>query len=284
MFGQQIINGLISGSSYALVALGYTLIYGVLGLINLAQGELYMAGAFGLWIGATILKLPLIGAIVTGLLTAGLVGLGMEKFVFRPLENRHPLIPMLAAIGLSIALQSFALLLFGPEEKPFPFTIDNTIYTILELKISTVQILIILSSILILIFLFWYLKYSKWGKALLAVSMDREAAIIIGIEPHFCTSQAFFISGVLSGIAGILMAIYYNTTYPYMGVLPGLKGFCAAVLGGAGSIMGAILGGIILGIAENLGAAYISSGFKDGFAFAILIFILLVKPQGIFGK
>lgn len=284
MFWQQIVNGIVSGSAYALVALGYALIYGVLGLINLAQGELFMAGAFGLIVGAIFLNLSWPVALLLGMLLAGFIALGMEKLVFRPLMHRHPLIPMLAAIGLSILLQALSLLIFGPDTKPFPYSIPPKIFNLGFIKLSTLQILIIASAVFIVCFLWWYLNYSKWGKALQAVSMDREAALIVGISPNFCVAQAFFLSGILSGLGGILMAAYYNSTYPYMGVLPGLKGFCAAVLGGTGSVFGAVLGGIILGIAENLGAAYLFSGFKDGFAFAILILILLLRPKGILGK
>ncbi|KUJ96117.1 MAG: Inner-membrane translocator [Desulfonauticus sp. 38_4375] len=284
MFWQQVVNGLVSGSAYALVALGYALIYGVLGLINLAQGELFMAGAFGLWIGATLLHLSWPGAVLLGMLLAGLISLSMEKFVFRPLSEKNPLIPMLAAIGLSIFLQTSALLFFGPETKPFPFLLPQKIFQLGFIKLSALQGIVICSALLMVFFLWWYLNFSKWGKGLQAVSMDKEAALIIGITPNFCVSQAFLLSGLLSGLGGILMAAYYNATYPYMGILPGLKGFCAAVLGGTGSVFGAVVGGLILGIAENLGAAYISSGFKDGFAFTILILILLIRPKGILGK
>ncbi|MDD2219328.1 MAG: branched-chain amino acid ABC transporter permease [Desulfoplanes sp.] len=284
MLTQQLINGLVSGSAYALVALGYTLIYGVLGLINLAQGELYMAGAFGLWAGMALLKLPFLGAVLFGLLTAGIVGLAMERLVFRPLQNRHPLIPMLAAIGLSIMLQALALLFFGPETKPFPLELPPSHFTMGSIRISWIQILLMGGSVIVMVGLIWFVRYSKNGKALQAVAQDPEAARVVGIKPEFCISMAFFASALMSGAAGMMMAAYYNATYPYMGVLPGLKGFCAAVLGGAGSIPGAIIGGLLLGLAENLGAAYISSGFKDAFAFGILILILLVRPSGILGK
>ena len=283
MLLQQILNGLVSGSAYALIALGYALIYGVLGLINLAQGELYMAGAFGLWMGMVWLGLPLPGAILIGLALAGFVGLGMERLVFRPLRNRHPLIPMLAAIGLSIVLQAAALLIFGPNTKPFPISLNPKIWNLGLVRISSLQIMLFTSAIILMAALLWFVKYSKMGKALQAVAMDAEAARIVGVRPETIIALAFVVGGMLSGAAGMMMGAYYNATYPYMGVLTGLKGFCAAVLGGAGSIPGAIVGGLLLGLAENLGSAYISSGFKDAFAFALLIFILLVRPSGLLG-
>ncbi|ACV68424.1 branched-chain amino acid ABC transporter permease [Desulfohalobium retbaense] len=284
MIWQQIVNGIVAGSAYALVALGYSLIYGVLGLINLAQGEIYMAGAFGLWIAAAVLGLPLPLAVLFGLLFSAVVGLSMERVVFRPLTGRHPLIPLLAAIGLSIFLQSVALLAFGPETRPFPLEFEPQLWNLGPVTLSTLQLLLVTTALALMGGLFWYVHASRHGQALQAVAMDREAARLVGIKPHQCVAQAFGIGGMLSGAAGMMMAAYYNATYPYMGVLPGLKGFCAAVLGGAGSIPGAILGGLILGLSENLGAAYIHSGFKDGYAFAILIAILLLRPQGLLGK
>jgi branched-chain amino acid transport system permease protein len=284
MVWQQVLNGIVAGSAYALVALGYSLIYGVLGLINLAQGEIYMSGAFGLWIAAGLFGWPLPLAIAFGLALSACVGLGMERVVFRPLTGRHPLIPLLAAIGLSIFLQSLALLAFGPETRPFPFAYGPQLLSIGPITVSTLQLLLVATSLALMFGLFWYVNASRHGQALQAVAMDREAAQLVGIRPDHCVAQAFGIGGVLSGAAGMMMAAYYNAIYPYMGVLPGLKGFCAAVLGGAGSIPGAILGGLILGLSENLGAAYINSGFKDGYAFAILIAILLFRPQGLLGK
>jgi branched-chain amino acid transport system permease protein len=284
MLTQQIINGLVSGSAYALVALGYTLIYGVLGLINLAQGELYMAGAFGLWAGMVWLGLPFPAAVLFGLAMAGIVGLAMDRLVFRPLRSRHPLIPMLAAIGLSIMLQSLALLVFGSETRPFALELPPAHLTIGNVRISLIQLMLMAGAVVVMGGLIWFVHFSRHGKALQAVALDSEAARVVGIKPDRCVGVAFFASALMSGAAGMMMAAYYNATYPYMGVLPGLKGFCAAVLGGAGSIPGAIMGGLLLGLAENLGAAYISSGFKDAFAFGILIVILLVRPSGILGK
>lgn len=284
MIWQQIVNGLVAGSAYALIALGYSLIYGVLGLINLAQGEIYMAGAFGLWIAVAVLGMPLPLAVLFGLLLAALVGLAMERVVFRPLTGRHPLIPLLAAIGLSIFLQALALLLFGPETRPFPLELAPRFWELGPITISGLQLLLITTALTLMGGLFWYVHATRPGQALQAVAMDREAARLVGIRPHQCVARAFVIGGVLSGAGGMMMAAYYNAIDPYMGVLPGLKGFCAAVLGGAGSIPGAILGGLILGLAENLGAAYLHSGFKDSYAFAILIAILLLRPQGLLGK
>ncbi|MFP4167850.1 MAG: branched-chain amino acid ABC transporter permease [Desulfonatronovibrionaceae bacterium] len=284
MLTQQLVNGLVSGSAYALVALGYALIYGVLGLINLAQGELYMIGAFGLWAAVSYLGLGLPGAVLAGLALAGAAGLLMERLVFRPLRGRHPLIPMLGAVGLSIVLQSAALLVFGPNTRSFPLAMESRVWDLGLFRITSLQIMLMASALILMLFLLWFVKHSRSGKALEAVSMDREAARMVGINTNTSVANAFFIGAVLSGAGGMMMAAYYNATFPYMGILPGLKGFCAAVLGGAGSITGAIIGGLLLGVAESLGAAYFSSGFKDGFAFALLILILLFKPTGLLGR
>lgn len=283
MLIQQLINGLVAGSVYALIALGYTMIYGILGIINFAQGEIYMFGAFG-----AVLVLGMTGdlslAIAAGIALACLVGVLLERFAFRPLRGTHPLIPLISAIGASIFLSSLARLLFGPSDRPFPREFPSTTYVVMGAEIDQMQVIIISVSLLLMALLWLFVNMTKHGKAIMAVAMDSDAARLTGINVNRAYVITFLLGSALSGIAGIFMAIYYNATYPTMGMLPGLKAFSAAILGGVGSLPGAIIGGLVLGIAENLGAAYISSSFKDAFAFIALVLVLVVRPRGILGS
>jgi branched-chain amino acid transport system permease protein len=283
MLLQQIINGLTAGSVYALIALGYTMIYGILGLINFAQGEIYMAGAFAAVLLLHAFKVNFFLAFFFGMVVAALVGVLLERLAFRPLRGAHPLVPLISAIGASILLQSLALLLFGPEDRPFPIQFEFTTIDVAGVSVSTLQIAIFFAAVFFMGLLLLFVKYTKFGKAIMATALDQDTARLMGINVDRMISLTFLIGSALSGAAGIMMAIYYNATYPRMGLLPGLKAFSAAVLGGVGNIPGAMVGGLILGIAENLGAGYLSSGYKDAIAFAILIIVLLVRPKGLLG-
>ena len=283
MLIQQLVNGLVVGSVYALVALGYTMIYGILGIINFAQGEIYMFGAFG-----AVLTLAATGelglAVLAGISSACVVGVLLERIAFRPLRGTHPLIPLISAIGASIFLSSLALLLFGPEERSFPLDFLPASHRVFGARITDLQIIIAGVSFGLMVILTLFVNLTKHGKAILAVSMDSDAARLSGINVNLTYVVTFLLGSALSGAAGILMAVYYNATSPGMGLLPGLKGFSAAILGGVGSIPGAIIGGLVLGVAENMGGAYISSSFKDAFAFIALVLVLVIRPRGILGS
>lgn len=284
MLIQQLVNGLVVGSVYALVALGYTMIYGILGIINFAQGEIYMYGAFG-----AVLTLAATGelglSVLVGIATACLVGVLLERIAFRPLRGMHPLIPLISAIGASIFLSSLARLLFGTDDRSFPMEFHPVSYIILgSAEITGLQLIIIGVSFSLMVVLSLFVNMTKHGKAIMAVAMDSDAARMSGINVNNAYVITFALGSALSGVAGILMAAYYNATSSSMGVLPGLKAFSAAILGGVGSIPGAIVGGLVLGIAENLGAAYISSNFKDAFAFIALVLVLVLRPRGIMGS
>jgi branched-chain amino acid transport system permease protein len=281
---QQLVNGLVVGSVYALIALGYTMIYGILGIINFAQGEIYMYGAFG-----AVLTLAATGelglAVLAGIGTACLVGLLLERIAFRPLRGMHPLIPLISAIGASIFLSSLARLLFGPDDRSFPKEFHPVSYIVFgSAEITGLQLIIMGVSFSLMVMLTLFINMTKHGKAIMAVAMDSDAARLSGINVNNAYMITFLLGSALSGVAGILMAVYYNATSFSMGVLPGLKAFSAAILGGVGSIPGAIVGGLILGISENLGAAYISSNFKDAFAFIALVLVLVIRPRGIMGS
>uniref|UniRef100_A0A7C3ZAS8 Branched-chain amino acid ABC transporter permease n=1 Tax=Desulfobacca acetoxidans TaxID=60893 RepID=A0A7C3ZAS8_9BACT len=281
MLLQQLINGLTTGSAYALIALGYTMIYGILGLINFAQGEIYMGGAFVTVLLLATGRVPFLLAVAAGMAAAAVLGLILERVAFRPLRGAHPLVPLISAIGASIFLQSLALLLFGPNNRPFPLAFDFTPMQLLGVPFNTLEAAILLAALGFMGLLILFVRYTRYGKAIVACALDRDTARLMGINVDRMVSLTFIVGSALSGVAGIMMAIYYNATYPRMGFLPGLKAFSAAILGGVGNIPGAILGGLLLGVAESLGAAYISSGYKDAIAFIILILVLLVRPQGI---
>jgi branched-chain amino acid transport system permease protein len=284
VFLQQLVNGLVVGSVYALVALGYTMIYGILGIINFAQGEIYMYGAFG-----AVLTLAATGnlglAVLAGIGSACIVGVILERIAFRPLRGTHPLIPLISAIGASIFLSSLARLLFGPDDRSFPIEFHPESHSILgAAQITELQLVIMCVSVGLMVILTLFVNLTKHGKAILAVAMDSDAARLSGINVNKSYVITFLLGSALSGVAGILMAVYYNATSFSMGTLPGLKAFSAAILGGVGSIPGAIIGGVVLGVAENLGAAYISSNFKDAFAFIALVLVLIIRPRGIMGS
>jgi branched-chain amino acid transport system permease protein len=259
------------------------MIYGILGLINFAQGEIYMAGAFAAVILLSAYKVNFFVAVLFGMGVAALLGVVLERVAFRPLRGGHPLVPLISAIGASIFLQSLALLLFGPADRSFPVQFDFANIDLAGVTVSTLQLAIFGTALFFMALLVVFVKYTKFGKAIMATALDQDTARLMGINVDRMISLTFLIGSALSGVAGIMMAIYYNTTYPRMGLLPGLKAFSAAVLGGVGNIPGAIIGGLILGVAENLGAGYLSSGYKDAVAFAILIIVLLVRPKGLLG-
>lgn len=284
MLIQQLVNGLVAGCVYALVALGYTMIYGILGIINFAQGEIYMYGAFG-----AVLTLAATGelglSIVAGVASACLVGVLLERLAFRPLRGMHPLIPLISAIGASILLSSLARFFFGTDDRPFPREFHPVVFSLFgSAEITLIQIIIIGVSVGLMAVLSVFINLTKYGKAIMAVAMDSDAARLSGISVNGAYVITFLLGSALSGVAGILMAVYYNSTSFSMGMLPGLKAFSAAILGGVGSIPGAIIGGLVLGVAENLGAGYISSGFKDAFAFIALVLVLILRPRGILGS
>jgi branched-chain amino acid transport system permease protein len=226
-------------------------------------------------------QVPFFLAFGAGMLGAAVVGLALERLAFRPLRGTHPLVPLISAIGASIFLQSLALLVFGPSDRPFPVHFDFQAVTVAGLPLSALQVAIFLAALVFMALLMVFVRYTRYGKAIVACALDRDTARLMGINVDRMVALTFFIGSALSGAAGIMMAIYYNATYPRMGLLPGLKAFSAAILGGVGNIPGAILGGLVLGVAESLGAGYISSGYKDAIAFIILILVLLLRPQGI---
>lgn len=283
-FIQQLINGLALGSVYALLALGYTMVYGIIQLINFAHGEIYMIGAFAGFYSATTLKLPLIPTLLVAMAVSSLAGIIIEKIAYKPLRNSPRITLLITAIGVSLLLQNSMRILVGSDPKPFPDLINAGALNIGAVQIQWKTILMFLVSALLVIVLQFIVYKTKLGKAMRAASQDIEAASLMGINVNNTISFTFALGSALAGIAGVLVAISYPSITPYIGVMPGLKSFVAAVLDGIGSIPGALVGGLLIGILETLSKAYISTSFSDAIVFGILILILLIKPSGLLGK
>ena len=283
-FLQQLINGLALGSVYALLALGYTMVYGIIQLINFAHGDIYMIGAFAGFYTATSLKLPLIPTLLVAMAVSALAGIIIEKIAYKPLRKSPRITLLITAIGVSLFLENGMKILVGPDPKAFPDLLNAGAISIGSIHIDAKTILMLIVSGLLVLLLQFIVYKTKVGKAMRAASFDIEAASLMGINVDNTISFTFAIGSALAGIAGVLIAISYPSITPYMGVMPGLKAFVAAVLGGIGSIPGALVGGIAIGILETFSKAYISTSFSDAIVFAILIIILLIKPAGLLGK
>lgn len=284
MLIQQLINGLTIGSIYALVALGYTLAYGILGLINFAHGEVYMVGAFVSYFCVSILNLNIFLAFTLSLVFTGILGALIEVTAFRSIRGGVRSSQLISAIGVSIILQNTVMLSLGSDTKPFPQIMETTVYKFNSFRISSIQIIIMIVALVFMILLSYLIYNTKIGIAMRATSQDPSTTSLMGINVNRVISFTFSIGAVLGAVAGILVGVYYNSLVFNMGAAMGLKAFVAAVLGGIGNIPGTMLGGIILGLAESIGAVTISAKYKDAFSFIILILVLLFKPTGLFGK
>lgn len=281
---QQVVNGLTLGSSYALIALGYTMVYGVLRLINFAHGEIYMAGAFIGLMASQVAGLPFAVAMLTAMAGAAVVGVIVERIAYRPLRKAPRLAVLISAIGMSIFLRNLALALMGPQTRAFPIPFEVKQLHVGKLRISSFDVLILLTSVGLMIGLHFLVQKTKIGKAMRAVAEDKETASLMGISVNRIIAFTFAIGSALAAAAGVLIGMNFNAVDPSIGMMPGLKGFTAAVLGGVGSIPGAMLGGLLLGMAEVMGVALLRSEWRDAIAFGILALVLLVKPSGILGR
>lgn len=283
-FSEQLINGLALGSVYALLALGYTMVYGIIKLINFAHGEIYMIGAFAGYFAANTLELSLIPTLIVAMVISAIAGVIIEKVAYKPLRNSPRITLLITAIGVSLLLQNGMKLIVGASPKAFPELIKNKVISLGGVQINN-KIILMFGVAAVLVLLLQFIVYkTKVGKAMRAASFDIEASQLMGINVNNTISLTFAIGSALAGIAGVLVAITYPSINPYMGTMPGLKAFVAAVLGGIGSIPGALIGGFLMGIIETLTKAYISTSFSDAIAFSVLIIILLIKPSGLLGK
>ena len=285
-FLSYLINGISLGSVYAIIALGYTMVYGIARMLNFAHGDIIMVGGFTVFtIVTTMGGSPVVG-ILASVVVCTVLGVTIERVAYRPLRDASPLAVLITAIGVSYLLQNVALLIFGSNARQFTSVITVPALKLAggKLSISSVTIVTILSCIVIMAALMTFINKTKMGQAMLAVSEDRGAATLMGINVNRTISVTFAIGSALAAVAGVLLCSAYPSLSPYTGSMPGIKAFTAAVFGGIGSIPGALIGGILLGIIEILGRAYISSQLSDAIVFAVLIVVLLVKPTGILGK
>ena len=298
---QQIINGLVLGSMYALIALGYTMVYGIIQLINFAHGEVLMVGALTSWscIGLMQEAMPylpgwlmlLIAAIIACVVAASL-NFVIEKVAYRPLRNSPRLAPLITAIGVSILLQTLAMIIWKPNYKAYPTLLPSTPYEIGTAVITPTQILVLVVTAIALATLMYLVNYTRLGRAMRATAENPRVAALMGVKPDMVISATFIIGAVLAAIAGIMYASNYGTAHHTMGFLPGLKAFTAAVFGGIGNLAGAVVGGLLLGLIESIGSGYIGdltggvlgSQYTDIFAFIVLIIILTLRPSGLLGE
>lgn len=282
MLLQQLINGLMLGSVYALVALGYTMVYGVMKFINFAHGDVYMWGAFiGLFlanfIGGNFLLVLLLTMILTGIL-----GVLVERIAYKPLRKAPRLVVTTSALGMSIILSNLARLLIGSETYPMPKILAvRQIHLGSFAVINSTQILVFVTAVILMFLLNWFVNHTRYGKAIRAASEDSETAGLMGISMDQVLLVTFFVGSALAGAAGLLVGTYYDAIYSTMGYAAGLKAFTAAILGGIGSIPGAMVGGLLLGVVENFAGAWLSD-YRDGIAFIVLILVLLFRPGGLF--
>jgi branched-chain amino acid transport system permease protein len=294
-FLQQLVNGLSIGSVYALIALGYTMVYGVLRLINFAHSEVFMMGAFAGYYSALFLGFDPAHPAAFGLFRAGLVlvfamllcallGLTIERLAYRPLRSARRLTPLITAIGVSILLQNLGILFFGANPRPFPMIVPETRYQLGGVVVTNIKLLIFVVSTVLMVVLSYLVKKTWTGKAMRAVSVNLAAAKLMGISVNRVIAFTFVVGSSLAATGGILFGLDQAKIEPLMGVLVGLKAFVAAVLGGIGNIAGAAAGGLLIGVAEQLTAGYVSADYRDAITFAILIGVLLVKPEGLFGS
>lgn len=296
---QQIINGIVQGSVYALVALGYTMVYGILGLINFAHGEIVMVGAM---VALTALQVLLAAAfapvlaVLCSLMVAVAVcmalGYGIERIAYRPLRNAPRLAPLITAIGVSIVLQNLAMMIWGREYHAFPMPFSNGLHELGGAIITDVQIVIVLIALFMMAGLMLLIHRSRFGRAIRAVAENPSAAALMGVDINRVISATFMLGSALAAVAGFMVSANYGIAHYYMGFMLGLKAFTAAVLGGIGNLRGAMLGGVVLGLIESLGAGYIGdlsggffgSNYQDVFAFFVLIAVLVFRPSGLLGE
>ena len=285
-FLSYLISGISLGSVYAIIALGYTMVYGIAKMLNFAHGDVIMVGAFIAYVTSNELGLPPIVCILVSMAVCTLLGVLIEKIAYKPLRGATSLSVLITAIGVSYFLQNAALLIFGADPKTFTSLIEIPSASLMngEVTVSGVTIVTILACVIIMISLQLFINKTKTGQAMLAVSADNGAATLMGINVNKTISITFAIGSGLAAIAGVLLCSAYPTLSATTGAMPGIKAFTAAVFGGVGSIPGAFIGGLALGIIENLSKAYISSQLADAIVFAVLILVLLIKPTGILGK
>src|SRR5436190_15178173 len=297
-FVQQIINDLVLGSVYALVALGYTMVYGIINLINFAHGEVLMVGALTSWTVVSTLQgtmpgwLLLLLSLIAAIVVCSVLNFTIEKVAYRPLRNAPRLAPLITAMGMSLLLQTLAMIIWKPNYKPYPILLPSEPFNVFGAVINTTQILILVVTAVTLGGLMYLVNKTKLGRAMRATAENPRVAGLMGVKPDMVISATFIIGAGLAALAGVMYAANYGSVQHTMGFLPGLKAFTAAVFGGIGNLAGAMVGGVLLGLIESLGAGYIGaitggvlgSNYQDIFAFIVLILVLTLRPQGLLGE
>ncbi|WP_273705598.1 branched-chain amino acid ABC transporter permease [Leuconostoc mesenteroides] len=283
-FIQQLINGLMLGSVYALLALGYTMVYGIIKLINFAHGDIYMLGAYFGYFFIKVLHLHFFIALILAMAVSAIIGVVIEYIAYRPLRHSPRIAVLISALGISFLLENGMTYLYGSDQRSFPQAIKTVQYHFYGIQVSNIQLIIAVTSIVLMLLLTYIVKNTKMGSAMRAVSADPDAASLMGININYTISFTFAIGSALAAAGGVLIGLYYNSIDPLMGMTPGLKAFVAAVLGGIGIIPGAAVGGWLIGILETMVQATAFSDYKDAIVYAMLIVILLIKPTGILGK
>jgi branched-chain amino acid transport system permease protein len=284
---EQILNGLTLGSIYAIVALGYTLVFGVLNIINMTHGEIFMFGAFMGVVMTNILNYPLWVAFLVAIIITGIMGYGLERFALRPLRGKQGvshLAPLISTIGVSILLENIAHHLFGAGNHPFRTSFAEVSFQVGSITVYLVQLVIFVIAVILMIGLSYWLSKTKAGKALRACAENLNTASLLGVNTKRMITLTVIMASSMGGIAGILVGMAFNSVTPQMGLSMGLKGLAIIILGGMGSVRGAMVGGLILGISETFMVAYGDSGYRDAIAFIAIIVILLARPQGLFGQ
>lgn len=283
-FIQQLINGLMLGSVYALLALGYTMVYGIIKLINFAHGDVYMLGAYFGYFFIKVLHLNFFIALILAMAVSAIIGVVIEYVAYRPLRHSPRIAVLISALGISFLLENGMTYLYGSDQRSFPQAIKTVQYHFYGIQVSNIQLIIAVTSIVLMLLLTYIVKNTKMGRAMRAVSADPDAASLMGININHTISFTFAIGSALAAAGGVLIGLYYNSIDPLMGMTPGLKAFVAAVLGGIGIIPGAAVGGWLIGVLETMVQATAFSDYKDAIVYAMLIVILLIKPTGILGK
>ena len=283
MLLQQVVNGVMLGAVYALIAIGYTLIFGVLGMLHLALGEVFMVGAFVGLVVAGRFGGNIVLALAAAMLATGLLGLIVERVAFRPLRGAHHLAPLATTIGAGIALQETARWYFGPEQKGFPSTVALTLWELGPLRVSSVQAFILVAALVLMGGVHLFLARTRAGRAVRATAEDPTVAGLLGVNVTAVVVLVFFVASALAGAAGVLVGLAYNSVHPFIGVQMGIKGLVVMLLGGLGNVPGAMLGGLVLGVLEVLGVAYFASSYRDAFAFGAVMVMLMLRPEGLLG-
>ena len=284
MFLQQLINGLTIGAIWALVALGFTMVYGIIRLMNFAHGDLYMLAAYFTLTLLTATSLPVALTLVLAVLGTCVIAVLIARFGYKPLFHKSKISLWLVAVGVSVLLENLSIVLWGARTQPFPLQIPKQVFTLGSVTITTLQIIIITVALMLMLGLHLFVKYTRSGRAMRAISQDLDAAKLMGLRVNTIVYLTFAVGAFLAAFGGIMVGMFYNAVYPMMGYRACLIAFCAAVVGGIGNMPGAMLGGIIVGLAEALGAAYLGSGWRDGIAFIVLIVVLIIKPMGLLNK